>query len=506
MLNKTNKKSNTKKNKSRKSSKIKKKVSTKIKIKNGIKPINNPSKEKKAENKIKPNGNIINNKYAKIVPNIQGDVDSCESNENENFTEEIISLDDSLEKTLIKDPKPSHIDLIKRRNEKKINNIKSPNNKIIAFNYPNLFNSIIKNNLMRKTHNKLKTKNDSLALISAFSTEERTKNKKYYETMLTNNEVVEFNYEDEKDINNNNYNKLSTINYTLTNNTASFNVLNKEITGENANIFFSTKKGNKLPSNENKAIKIWLDNLNLVQYLDNFVQNDLCNIDHLIQQMKTSENKLNYEDIESLLKIHKPGHIYRILTDLEISAGIISPKVGNFLIKKISNHKKNKSSNNIKISISQILNEDNTCINCLRINCLNSYKKNDLNQFLSRYNISQFYQNFYHNGFDMINYIMAQMFSSEPIDEIILENCLHIYDANNREKVLKCLLSEKEKIIFFLNSEEFLKFEEKYYDIKYEDIIFEKNENNGNNGNEKNIKYEKIIFPRNNICSDCLIC
>ena len=100
---------------------------------------------------------------------------------------------------------------------------------------------------------------------------------------------------------------------------------------------------------------------------------------------------------------------------------------------------------------------------------------------------------------------MAQMFSSEPIDEIILENCLHIYDANNREKVLKCLLSEKEKIIFFLNSEEFLKFSDKYYDIKYEDIIFEKKENNGNNGNEKNIKYEKIMGPRNNICSDCLI-
>ena len=80
------------------------------------------------------------------------------------------------------------------------------------------------------------------------------------------------------------------------------------------------------------------------------------------------------------------------------------------------------------------------------IDAFSSKKKNDLKYFLNRYNLLKFYQNFYHNGFDMINFVMIQMFSSEPIDEIILENCFHIYEVEQRELVLKCIISEKNKI------------------------------------------------------------
>ena len=78
------------------------------------------------------------------------------------------------------------------------------------------------------------------------------------------------------------------------------------------------------------------------------------------------------------------------------------------------------------------------------MNFLFSQKKNDLNNFLLRYNSEQFKQNFY--GFDMINYIMGQMLSDEPIDDIILENSFHIYDENIRKNVLNSLLFEKDKI------------------------------------------------------------
>ena len=53
---------------------------------------------------------------------------------------------------------------------------------------------------------------------------------------------------------------------------------------------------------------------------------------------------------------------------------------------------------------------------------------------------------------------MAQMYSSDPIDEFILENCFHIYEKQDREKVLKCLLNEKNKIDYFLDSNEYLNF------------------------------------------------
>ena len=57
-----------------------------------------------------------------------------------------------------------------------------------------------------------------------------------------------------------------------------------------------------------------------------------------------SINKLNYEDLESLLLIHKPGHIFRILTQLEIDAGIISKNVANFML---NNNKDFFESNNL---------------------------------------------------------------------------------------------------------------------------------------------------------------
>ena len=114
-----------------------------------------------------------------------------------------ISLEDSLEKSL----KKNEIDKTKI------------SNKIPNFNYPNLFNDIINNNLINtvgdeknktkeqiykeiitKKRSSLNSRNSNL--ISIFSTEEKTKSKNTKEkekgnvTMITNNDVVEFNYED----------------------------------------------------------------------------------------------------------------------------------------------------------------------------------------------------------------------------------------------------------------------------------------------------------------------
>ena len=104
-----------------------------------------------------------------------------------------------------------------------------------------------------------------------------------------------------------------------------------------------------------------------------------------------------------------------------------------------------------------------------------------------------------------MNYVMAQMFSSDPIDEFILENCFHIYEKQDREKVLKCLLNERNKINYFLNSNEYLQFNSKH-NIKYEDIIFEKKENSDDKNNEMdNSQNEKIVIANNSFCIDCII-
>ena len=141
------------------------------------------------------------------------------------------------------------------------------------------------------------------------------------------------------------------------------------------------------------------------------------------------------------------------------------------------------------------------------MNQIKKHKKNDLKYFLLRYNLIHLYQNFAHNGFDMIEYVIIQMYSSFPINEDILENCFHIYEKSDREKVLKCLLDEKNKINYFLDSNEYLQFNLKH-NIKYEDIIFEKkefNNNNDKNNEMDNSQYERIIIPNDSSCVDCII-
>ena len=474
---------------------------------------------------INNNSNSIHKIFKKIDNKILGDIDICENNDNEDYT----SLEDSLEQPIKK------IELSDIHNKSRNNIIFKTENKTPIFKYPNLFNNIINNNLMNNTCNKINktdtqifkeiltkkrsslnfrnsnlkiNKNYSTGFISADSTEEKTrsKNNKEKVRMITNKDVVEFNYEEsnsnsniENNIRTHNINTINNSMINNYNNNTSFNVLNKETITEN--ILFTKKYSNKptINININIELKYWLDNLNLAEYLDNFIQNDIFDINILINQMNNPEHKLNYDSLESLLKIHKPGHIYRIFSALEISAGIINPNIGDFLVKKNSRNNSNKNKNDLKLSVSREINS--SCVNCFRINFLFSQKKNDLNSFLSRYNLLKFYQNFYHNGFELINYVMAQMYSSDPIDEFILENCFHIYEKQDREKVLKCLLNEKNKIDYFLDSNEYLQFSSKH-SIKYEDIIFEKKENNNDMNNSQN---EKITTPNNSSCIDCII-
>ena len=86
------------------------------------------------------------------------------------------------------------------------------------------------------------------------------------------------------------------------------------------------------------------------------------------------------------------------------------------------------------------------------------------------------------------------MYSDYPINEDILENCLHIYNYEKRQNVQKALISEMKKINFFLDSNEYNDNPNKDI-IKYENIIFdEKNYYNINSQNSKNICKDCFIF------------
>ena len=225
----------------------------------------------------------------------------------------------------------------------------------------------------------------------------------------------------------------------------------------------------------------WLKNIDLIQYYNNFIENDIYDIHKLCQFMKSYETKLKFEDIENLLGIKKPGHIFRILIKLEIDSGLIDSKIVKFMIKKPT--KDNEK--NIQISISN----GYEC-GCFKKSNKIPFQKNELRTFLMRKNLMKFYQNFYHNGFELIEYILIQMYSSFPINDEILENCLHIYNENDRKKVLRSIVNEMKKINIFVNTKEYVSTPDNIK-IKYENIQLEDlDEYNNDDSDKENLDIE----------------
>ena len=227
----------------------------------------------------------------------------------------------------------------------------------------------------------------------------------------------------------------------------------------------------------------WLIDIGLSDYYENFLNNKIYDINRLIEQMKSPNDKLDLEDIENILGIHNPGHIFRILIKLEIDGNIIDKKIVEFMLGNNNINKKLIFSSDEKYICDNLCTVNKVNLNFCGIKNINifSKKKNDLESFLNRYNLNNLYQNFSHNGFDQINYVILQMYSSFPINSDILENYFHIYDEEQRKLTLEAIKKEIMKINNFINSENYLNNKNKDL-IKYENIDFSQDdENNTNN-------------------------
>ena len=224
-------------------------------------------------------------------------------------------------------------------------------------------------------------------------------------------------------------------------------VTNKDVT----EFVYSDDLFENSQNNKKINIKNWLSNSGLYLYYQNFFNRNIYDLNSLINDIKKIKNKdflFNY--IENNFQIHLPGHIYRIIVKLEILEDKIDPKITNFFIKKEDNL---NDTNNIKPS--SLLKLFDNCDNFIDYSTIN---KNNLKVFLKKYNLNHLYHNFYQNGFDLINFVILQMYSKNfSINDEILENCFHIYDQNDRNLVLNSLKYEKNKIDKFLDSKEYKK-------------------------------------------------
>ena len=398
------------------------------------------------------------------------------------YRELIIKKRDSIAKTYRKKPNKIYLNFnYHGKTEKNKNKKISLESQSNSMNNSTLKNITIIHNTNSNLNNS-KNLNKTLVEYSPFSTDSQTRKRKLDNrekgnniTLIENKAITEFKYDNSISEGDNNKN----INITITS-------LANEFVNKSNNL----KTIDEHINNNYNEIKNWLNSINLKNYYNNFINNDIYDINQLINSMKSYQSKLNINNIESLLKIDKKGYCYRILVKLEVDAGLIDPKISKFMIKNF-NSNNNQNKNNLKLSISQ---DFNNCYGCCKFNFLNSSKINDLKCFLIRYGLMDLYQNFNHNGFDLINYVILQMYSDYPINEDILENCLHIYNYEKRQNVQKALISEMKKINFFLDSNEYNDNPNKDI-IKYENIIFdEKNCYNINSQNSKNICKDCFIF------------
>ena len=177
----------------------------------------------------------------------------------------------------------------------------------------------------------------------------------------------------------------------------------------------------------------WLKEINLAFYYNLFIEKKIYNLDKVISNLKNGVFNITKNDIIKI-GITTPGHIYRIITKMEIDSEKINKQISNFLLGK-KNSGGEGEMNILKNSIIY-------CCGCCSINNQSKYYSNNdakryqLELWLERIKMNKYKDNFIKNGFDMLEYFILQMFSSIPIDENILKEDLKINNINDRDLIL----------------------------------------------------------------------
>ena len=207
----------------------------------------------------------------------------------------------------------------------------------------------------------------------------------------------------------------------------------------------------------NKLIQFrdWLISCDLLCYYNTLVKNHMYNIDKYIENIRQNKiSTISFKDIQEY-GIRKPGHIFRLLIKLQIDAGKIDYNLYKFIIDKFSvntmtnNGAMTTTYNEVNcFGLNCCLSNNNTNINNKRTNSINDndIMYYDIFSFLKVNNLLKFKENFIHNGFDQIDFILIQLFSKYSFNKKILNDYMHIYLEEDKNYILKILYKEKKKI------------------------------------------------------------
>ena len=244
-------------------------------------------------------------------------------------------------------------------------------------------------------------------------------------------------------------------------------------------------------------LRDWLISCDLLCYYNLLIKNNMYDIDFYIKNLKSNTINISYKDIEDI-GIKKPGHIFRFLLRLQIDSGILDENMCNLIINKFNSNLLTTigltASTNIFKCCGMTLyrqngeessNPENTNICCTLPDSDNNNCYKDIFGFLKYKGLMKYKENFIHNGFDQIDYIIIQLFSYFKFNKETLNDYLHIYSESDQKKVIKKLYEEKRKIALELALP---------YDLNEEEIIL--NSKIENNDISKNSDTNKncIIF------------
>ena len=335
------------------------------------------------------------------------------------------------------------------------------NNLIISDNHNFLFNKIENSNTNGDIYRQYKKNNIIICKNKS------TYNRVNYEKNSLNNTT----FSSLRNNSRNNFNNKSGINRnSVTSNSFSNNsnlsfknnssmIINDYYNHGSTNIKYQINSYNILQNNILIKFRDWLITCDLLCYYNTLVKHNMYNIDKYINDIKLNKiNVITFKTIEEF-GIRKPGHIYRLLLKIQIDAGKIDNNIYKFIIDKFS---VNTMTNNGAMTTS--FND----INCFGLNCFlsnsnngfnytnnkignNNYNENCINyfdifSFLKVNNMWRFKENFIHNGFDQIDYVLIQLFSKYTFDKKILNDYLHIYLEEDKNFILKILYKEKKKL------------------------------------------------------------
>ena len=219
-----------------------------------------------------------------------------------------------------------------------------------------------------------------------------------------------------------------------------------------SNLIYGGRMANKksliknIPINVLLRLRDWLISCDLLSYYNILVENNMYDIDRYINGMQNNQIDLTYKDIEDI-GIRKPGHIFRLLLKLEIDSGILDNNLFDYILSKFNSS--SSISNNILMTSSVA--EIGCCGICHKNNY--SYMKrndcpyNDIFSFLKYKGLWKFKENFLHNGFDQLEYVLLQLFSKYKFNKEIINDYFHIYSEKDKIFILNKLYQEKKNIL-----------------------------------------------------------